>query len=99
MPPCSTTNELSTRTCYAYGISSISATNISSTAEEWYPKNVDLDNMTNDFARQLALSCYMFDHAVGFTHPIQAVTRRMYERHSHPPGDTFQNYMKTTTSS
>jgi len=34
--------------------------------EKWYERNVDILRMEPDFARQLALPCYMFDHAVGF---------------------------------
>jgi hypothetical protein len=32
----------------------------------WYTANVKLAEMKVDFARQLALPCYMFDHAIGF---------------------------------
>ena len=34
--------------------------------DNWYRKNVDITQMKHDFARQLALPCYMFDHAKGF---------------------------------
>ena len=34
--------------------------------EKWYAKNVSMVNMESDFARQLALPCYLFDHAQGF---------------------------------
>lgn len=34
--------------------------------DQWYRKNVDMAQMEADFARQLALPCYMFDHAQGF---------------------------------
>jgi hypothetical protein len=34
--------------------------------ERWYNRNVDLETMQPDFARQLALPCYMFDYAHGF---------------------------------
>jgi hypothetical protein len=34
--------------------------------ERWYAKNVSMISMESDFARQLALPCYLFDHAQGF---------------------------------
>lgn len=32
----------------------------------WYAKNINLSTLQDDMARQVALPCYMFDHAVGF---------------------------------
>jgi hypothetical protein len=34
--------------------------------ERWYAKNISMISMESDFARQLALPCYLFDHAQGF---------------------------------
>ncbi|KAF2634057.1 hypothetical protein P280DRAFT_414639 [Massarina eburnea CBS 473.64] len=35
--------------------------------ENWFAANVNMGSMDADFARQLALPCYMFDHAKGFS--------------------------------
>jgi hypothetical protein len=35
--------------------------------EKWYAKNVNPISMDSDLARQIALPCYVFDYALGFT--------------------------------
>lgn len=32
----------------------------------WYKKNINISSLDNDLARQVALLCYVFDHALGF---------------------------------